>query len=231
MITQFIHVETYGFRSAACKTTINKVINEALRVKANSKHVLSPLEPSFMYGTRESLALVPKALKRLTKASEKKTGKKVRVDAQLLGTAIASFPYTTEQTLEDSKIGALFHQWKHYNLKFAQEEWGNDLFCVLLHMDEAHPHMHIYCMPKLAPNGHIVLTSHPGRNANMENAHEDKARQRVLYIQALKAFQMRYHLSVGLPLGWTIKGEQPRKRLTNKQMRATQTPTFKPKMM
>lgn len=211
MRAQFYRIESYGLSSPGKKSTIRQIVAEAMRKPYACKHVSNPSIPTVLYGY--NLLNTAKTILKIKKEYEKTATRKLLPNAQLLVGAIASYPHTVEELLQDPLEYHRYLFWRKLNIEFAKTEYGDHLHGVIEHMDEGHPHLHIWAKAQVI-NGKLTLGScHPGQLA--ERGKEPK--QRIpAYKEAMKALQNRYWLAVGKIFGMLRLSVTPSKRLSFK---------------
>jgi hypothetical protein len=83
-------------------------------------------------------------------------GRKFRVDAPIIAGCIVSYPIPVEKVLADEQESAFLEKWIAEVHEWAKKEFGeSNMDCVVLHMDETSPHLHIILLrpePHLHPN-------------------------------------------------------------------------------
>lgn len=220
---QFAHVETYsrsGGRSG--KLNVAEILAEARRLPEASLHVENPKNPVPVFGCDfdELLyrhdTLIEQAQETL--ANGKKRA--VRKDTGSLFTCILSHPATPEECRNDPAVKAIVEAWAKDSVKWLRhdlEARGGTLETVIMHIDEAHVHLHAY---GLHPSGHadrlhpgkvfkkraVEATIADGQDKKIANVIGDKA-----YVQAMRAWQDSYSEKVGLPHGLTRLGPARRR--------------------
>jgi hypothetical protein len=206
---QFMHIELFAeqvsnkARSRRNETTKNgkrknstksllsvrQVIAEAKRETGNYPHVIHPQAPQHIFGFSlddvEMLAYQSKVNKTDSQ------GRKIRSDTPILLAGIASYPRSQyEENVND------FDDWLTNNIYWLQNEFGENLKNITLHLDEAHPHIHFYAT---SPTGR-VKDIHPGHIAestvSREASNINKEKQ-LAYKNAMRDFQDRYYQDVG----------------------------------
>lgn len=220
---QFAHIETYsrsGGRSG--KLNIAEIISEARRSPESSLHVENPKSPVFVYGCdfdelmRRHNTMINQAQETL--ANGKKRA--VRKDTCSLFTCVLSHPATPEECRNDPNVKAAVEAWARDSVKWLRhdlEAGGGTLETVIMHVDEAHVHLHAY---GLHSSGHADRL-HPGKAAKkqavetaIENGQEKKAANAVgdkAYVEAMREWQDSYSEKVGLPHGLTRLGPARRR--------------------
>ena len=220
---QFAHVETYsrsGGRSG--KLNVAEILAEARRSPEASLHVENPKNPIPVFGCdldellRRHDTMIEQAQETLA------TGKKraVRKDTGSLFTCILSHPAMPEECRNNPNIKVAVEAWVKDSVKWLRhdlEARGGTLETVIMHIDEAHVHLHAY---GLHPSGHADRL-HPGKvfkkraveaavadgqEKKIANAMGDKA-----YVEAMRTWQDSYSTAVGLPHGLTRLGPARRR--------------------
>ena len=203
---QFIHIEGYArtggkTKEGGKKKSIRQITNEVERVPGNTPHIEKPEPPKLIYGC------APGELEQLAEdwASESKDaqGRKIRKDGLILLAGVASLSREDEQNFDD---------FAQATLVFLLEKYGDRLKSVVVHNDEAHPHLHFYVLPKV---GEKFEDIHPGFKASKTAKTECrlKGEQNQEYKQAMRVFQDEFSQKVAMSFGLTRRGPG-RRRLT-----------------
>lgn len=208
---QFTHLEGYALSASTkrpknkktgeaigtSKSNVGEIVAELLRDEGHCDHVENPSPPIFHYGSEAGMrGLQTKIEKRVAdwSAKLKAEGKKaLRKDTQVLFTQIVSYP----------KGEPGYAEWRALNIAEAKAKYGDDLEAIAEHLDEDHPHLHIYV---LMPEGESpdVKRMHPGHVAAA--GAEDPKAQRRAYTKGMRAFQDDYYEKVGRYCGMTRIG-------------------------
>jgi hypothetical protein len=119
---------------------------------------------------------------------------------------------------------AQWEQFKAKSLDWLKEKYGDNLRCVIAHeKDEAHPHLHFYCVAKI---GQSFDDLHEGKRAQKElkkkNPQATKQEQNIAFAEAMRATQDDFSNRVGQRFGLARIGPG-RRRLTRAQWQAEQT--------
>lgn len=186
-LSQFIRVESYG-RSSPKKAkagfcqNIQDVINEASREIDSIPHVSNPLPPVLLHG--RPLDQVVGACETWAASMTDAKGRALRKDALCLLAGVVSAP-------------AGFQDWPAFrdeSIAFLQKKYGDDLECVVEHIDEDQPHIHFYVIPR---PGQRFETVHEGRAASdAVKGEKMRASKEVAYNAAMVGFQDRFHADV-----------------------------------
>lgn len=222
---QFAHLETYsrsGGRSG--KLNVAEIIAEARRSPEASLHVENPKNPVPVFGCdfdellRRHDTMIEQAQETL--ANGKKRA--IRKDTGSLFTCVLSHPATPDECRDDVAVKVAVEAWAKDSVKWLRhdlETRGGTLETVIMHVDEAHVHLHAY---GLHLSGHADRL-HPGKvskkravEAAVADGQEKKTANAIgdkAYVQAMRTWQDSYSEKVGLPHGLTRLGPA-RRRLT-----------------
>lgn len=230
---QFLHVEAYGREESKkqktqCKKNsdgtytskevgkdkrgnVRWVIAEAKREQNSCHHIDSPQPPTVLLG---DLDQVEQEATRWAEESTDAKGRKLRKDAHCLLAGVISLPRDEE---------AKWEQFKAKSLDWLKEKYGDNLRCVIAHeKDEAHPHLHFYCVAK---KGQKFEDLHEGKRAQKElkkkNPQASKQEQNIAFAEAMRATQDDFANRVGQRFGLARIGPG-RRRLTRAQWQAEQ---------
>lgn len=229
---QFFHVETYGREESKkgrtkCKKNsdgtytskevakekrgnVRWVIAEAKREQDSCYHIENPQPPTVLLG---DLDQVEQEATRWAEESTDAKGRKLRKDAHCLLAGVISLPREQEENWE---------QFRAKSLDWLKEKYGDNLRCVVEHQDEAHPHLHFYCVAK---KGQSFDDLHEGKRAQKEvkqkNPEATKEEQNIAFSKAMEATQDDFNYRVGQRFGLARLGPG-RRRLTRAQWQAEQ---------
>lgn len=214
---QFIHIETYALKASSkvkptskkqgsgkIKYSASHIIDEALREVKACPHVDNPMPPKFVLGSEDDMRnLIPRINDAVSKFKNP-DGRKLRSDAHVLLAGVASYPREAEQDNPEA-----YQKWKSSTVDFLKSKYGDKLSVVLEHQDEAHPHLHFYCIDEQSPN---VKMLHDGYAAASKHPQLSKE-SGLAYKAAMREFQNAYYQDVGVSTGLTRMGPG-RKRLS-----------------
>ncbi|WP_181898440.1 plasmid recombination protein [Alteromonas aestuariivivens] len=190
MISQFIHLEEYGYVHLSNKRpSIFNILKEAGREPNYCKHVKNARRPVILEGM--SPECIDEELRELVR-NIKHNGRKIRKDSKVVIGGVASFPVRTNSI--NSK-GELI-DWCSDTLIFLKKEFGKSFKSAVLHMDEEYPHIHFYCYCEdtLRLDGF-----HP---AYLEKKKEKvKRKKKQAFKKGLCLFLDRYHSDVSSSFG------------------------------
>lgn len=228
---QFVHMAAYGRSVSKCKKTstwsAKQVVAEAEREPDACPHVAHPKPPEVVYGCRPSEVL--EEIDRQCEGAKDAGGRKLRADANVLATAVMSYPVPMAELEADPAKMEAYRAWKADALDWIKSEWGDRLLSVVEHTDEAYGHLHCYGVPERSAEGRMELGAlHPGLTAKAE-ARRSKVpagQENEAYKAAMKGVQDRYWEKVGLRHGQARLGPGGR-RLTRAEWKAEQSAVSK----
>lgn len=215
-------METYSRKPDSKGLSVGHVLDEAERVPHASVHVESPLPPELVFGMPldELRAFHDERAANATSMDVKGKARKARVDQHTLCTVIASHPGGSPDEIA---------KWEGLTVAWLQETYGERLTSVVRHVDESHPHLHIYLLPDdpsmkargmhpgvLAKTEVNAAALSAGDDAKTANRKGDQA-----YKAAMRTWQDSYWHAVGLPCGLARIGPG-RRRLTRAGWKAEQ---------
>ena len=230
---QFFHVEAYAREESTKGRTQTKknsdgtfsskevakekrgnvrwVIAEAKREQDSCYHLDSPQPPTVLLG---NLDQVEQEATAWAEESTDAKGRKLRKDAHCLLAGVISLPRDEE---------AQWEQFKAKAMDWLKEKYGDNLRCVIAHeKDEAHPHLHFYCVAK---KGQSFDDLHEGKRAQKElkkkNPQATKQEQNIAFAEAMRATQDDFSNRVGQRFGLARLGPG-RRRLTRAAWQAEQ---------
>lgn len=215
---QFIHIETYGKKSAKKKekgnhssdvrqTNVSGVLSEARRDDGFTSHIDHVEAPDVLYGCSidELELLVDEYHQNSYTVDKNGKEKKLRSDASVILAGVVSIKRDDIDVWED---------YKKDTLKFLKDKYGDNLKCVIEHKDEKHPHIHFYVVANVGEN---LNDFHDGKLAVSKLSKEEKKNQKTVYVKAMTKFQDDFYNSVSKKYGFDRLGEKPRKRMHRKE--------------
>ncbi|WP_146097123.1 hypothetical protein [Brucella oryzae] len=144
----------------------------------------------------------------------------VRKDTCSLFTCVLSHPATPDECRNDPDVKSAVESWAKDSVKWLRrdlEARGGKLETVIMHLDEAHVHLHCY---GLHSSGHADRL-HPGKAAKkvaveaaVADGQEKKAANAMgdkSYVEAMREWQNSYSENVGLLHGLTRLGPARRR--------------------
>lgn len=215
---QFIHVDSYGREgSVQSKTSTDKsgksvttttkamsardILAEQWREDGACPHIKNPRKPGLLYGI--SPLEVLKIIDDWAENTKDAQGRKLRKDGHCVLIGVASLP----RNMEDN-----FPEFAEDTLLWLKEKYGDRLKSVVVHDDEAHPHLHFSVVPNI---GEKFEDIHDGFKASKQAKAEGKKKgeQNLSYITAMRNFQDEFSTKVAMTHGLTRIGPG-RRRLT-----------------
>lgn len=223
--SQLVHAETYaairrGKRPGACG-----LVNEGLRI-SGIKHVKNPMVPKSRFCPSTPLLALPALIEKMKRQEARRTGRRIRKDAQLVAGYIASYPDSMAELRADPNKFGRYQQWLDLAYAFVERRHGADQPWDFLHEDEAHPHLHWLLGPYVDPKwGLTIGHRHPGyaasrmkrevlveANGGTEHGLRAATFCNDAYKAAMQAYDDDFYESVSKPMGMDRKGEFPRER-------------------
>lgn len=212
---QFIHVETYArvgakkTKSAEKKRSAAEILAEQWRDEGACPHIENPRNPGLLYGVKPSEVLT--LMNEWADQAKDAQGRKLRKDGHCILIGVASLP----RVMEDE-----FPQFAEDTLEWLKAKYGDRLKSVVVHDDEAHPHLHFSVIPRM---GEKFEDIHDGFKASKQANAEGKKKgeQNLAYITAMRELQDDFGRGVAMKHGLTRLGPGKR-RLTRAQWNAEQ---------
>ena len=221
---QFIHVDSYGREgSSQTKTSIDKhgktvttttksrsakeILAEQWRENGACPHIKNPSNPGLLFGVEPSKVLI--IMNEWADQAKDAQGRKLRKDGHCVLIGVASLP----REMEDN-----FPEFAEDTLDWLKEKYGDRLKSVVVHNDEAHPHLHFSVVPNI---GEKFEDIHDGFKASKQAKAEGKKKgeQNFSYISAMRSYQDEFSKKVAMSHGLTRIGPG-RRRLTRAQWQA-----------
>ena len=221
---QFIHVDSYGREgSTQTKTSMDKhgakvttttksrsasdILNEQWRVDGACPHIENPRKPGLLYGV-EAEEVLP-IMNQWADQAKDAQGRKLRKDGHCILIGVASLP----RSMEDN-----FPEFAEDTLIWLKEKYGDRLKSVVVHDDEAHPHLHFSVVPNIGENFEDI---HDGFKASKKAKTDGKLKsdQNYAYKEAMRNYQDEFSKNVAMAHGLTRIGPG-RRRLTRSQWHA-----------
>jgi hypothetical protein len=165
MGAQFIRIECYSRKADKGGRTVGFVLGEARREPSASTHVENPGVPVVVFG-KDPAAIEAEHDHAVEAARETNSAgktRRIRVDQHTLLTAVASHPALVVDMKNEEKQLEV-ESWIKNTVSWMQQKWGDDLKGVVLHLDEAHPHLHAFIIPENLKAREL----HPGVTAKRE---------------------------------------------------------------
>lgn len=210
---QFVHVNAYSDARPAARTrggkltgtserkwNVSDVLAEADRDPAACRHVEHPEPPNWLHGTRQAVEAAGAAWRAGTQRESKKGPRAVRSDSPWLAAGVVSLPHERR------------HEWTAFRddvLTHLEAKYGQRLVAVVEHLDEEHPHLHFYAVPRPGEDFGAV---HEGYAAKTAARTAGESGTGLAFVAAMKSFQDAFHDVVGRPWGLARVGPR-RERL------------------
>lgn len=201
MAYQFGHVGWAARSRTAKKTTTRQnsmttrasgwsaadLAGEAMRLPGHCDHVAEPLPPRVLFGV-DPIQAAAEAEAWGDQAKES-SGRALRRNAPVMAAGVVSFP---RERLDD------WPAFRDATVEALKDKYGDRLRSVVEHLDEAHPHLHFYVVPK---PGEAFGEVHEGYKASREARKEPGNKIREAYTSAMKGWQDWLHGAVGQRFG------------------------------
>lgn len=219
MAYQFIHYEKYKL------TDLEGIIGEVTRAEKYSPHVENPKDCIEMYGSikafKERLEReVPSFRRQVLKANRygsKLVDEKLKSNANVFLCGVASFHIRNEDITKENF--ATFEQWVNCTKKFLKDKYGDQLQCIVGHLDEEYPHLHFYVIPTDYDMSNACPYDKALKDFNASKDKDSKAPdtgKKLAAVEALKKYQDDYFEQVGFYVGQARMGPR-RRRLTRQE--------------
>lgn len=228
---QILCIDKYGGRPKLAKredgTPFTKrsftgVLMEGGREIGHAPHVLSPCEPTLLYG------IAPKELAdqlaRDFKKARDKRGQRLHPDTLILLAGFASYPIPPAEMWGIPGAEATYFHWEESFLDFLKSKWSNRLQSAVRHGDEERLHVHFYVTPDLLGGETNLHALHPGLSAVAvaapKNARTKEAikLRRNAWTPALRGLLDEFYEQVSVKFGHARIGLDPRERSSQRQM-------------
>lgn len=167
--------------STARKWSASDVLDEAARELKACKHVSKPMEPMWFVGCRAEIEQAGQAWKAVTRYGSRA----VRSDSPWLAAGIVSLPR--------SRISE-WPKFRDDSITYLKKKYGGRLIGVCEHLDEPHPHLHFYGVPRPGENFGVV---HEGFAAKTNARRSGLQKIGTAFVNAMKQLQDEFHAQVG----------------------------------
>lgn len=189
------------------------ILAEADRKKGHCYHVEDPQPPTLIYGyplsqVEEHAEYWAKhqGIKVTLKTGETVT-RKMRSDAPILASGVISLP---RDRIDE------WPAFRDHAIKELKKKYGERLVSAVEHLDESHPHMHFYLVPKIDED---FGTVHPGYAASRTARKSEGNLIRTAYNDAMREWQDWVQETIGAPFGLARIGPR-RARMNNAEWKA-----------
>ena len=129
-----------------------------------------------------------------------------RDDANIMLAGVFSYPDATAKRGDPG-----LEKWLDLSMKFIASEYGDQLHTAVLHLDESHPHVHFYVIPR----DYEMAAACRGDRASKETGKKLEAKK------AMQSYQDDYFSQVSVQCGHTRLGPR-RQRLTRAEWKGQQ---------
>ncbi len=193
---QFAHVDFFSAKGATKRNgftgshgtqrgrgwSVSDILAELDRKKGHCGHVQHPAPPRYFVGgvaDVEAAATAWSASQSIeVRLKSGKIGKrKMRSDAPSVAAGVISFPKDREQEWPEFRTNAIDQ---------LKSRYGDRLRCVAEHLEEAHPHLHFYLVPRPGESFGVV---HDGYAASREARKQPGNKIRSAFQSAMKGWQ------------------------------------------
>lgn len=219
---------------------VREMLGEAFREDGNMPHVENPRQPIKLFGKSRD-EILAEVIENHSKAVDS-GGRRLRRDAQIVYSAVASYPVvmrelTCQRSIEELESfldprkpnpetvpdeWATLWRWIHDTGDYEARRTKGRLQAVLLHIDESGgPHLHMISTPQLTADGQYNLDAlHPGLAARNEYKRVQSAKGRAprmtqankAYSDAMERLLDDYHAKVGVRYEHLRANPDPKKR-------------------
>ena len=223
---QFIHYDGYGREGSTQTKTVTKkngdkitttkkvrslreILEEQQRVEEACPHIAEPRKPGVLFGVPPLEVL--KIAEDWAETATDARGHKLRKDGNVCLVGVISLP----REMEDD-----FPKFAEESLIFLKEKYGDRLKSVIVHDDEAHPHLHFSVVPRVGERFDDIHEGIKAKNQAKKEGQKAGA-QNIAYIEAMRNFQDNFSEKVAMKYGLTRLGPA-RRRLSRGEWKAEQ---------
>lgn len=187
------------------RPSIEDVLTEAMRIPGECPHISDVRQPEVLFGNHPLTLLAE--VNGGAGAARDPIGRKIRKDALLLLTAVATYPDSRAEVEASPTATIECVKWCSKIVEFFHVEFGEHLHSVVKHLDETHIHVHGFVRPLFSAGETNVCQLHPGKCAEKNVAKESDRTGRArkhkyrAYRTAMREFQDRYYQGVSVHFG------------------------------
>lgn len=185
------------------------IASEAMRVEGHCEHVETPEPPRVLYGV-DALKAAEMAAEwgdQATTITSKGKKRALQSNAPVMACGVVSWPRER------------MDEWPAYRdatVEALKEKYGDRLKSVVEHLDERHPHLHFYAVPRPGDDFGVV---HEGYAASREARKTPENKIRTAFRDAMKGWQDWLHAAVGVQFGLERIGPARERREREEQLR------------
>jgi len=185
------------------------IASEAMRIDGHCEHVEHPEPPRVIYGV-DALAAADQAMAwgdQAKTTTGKGTERALQRNAPVMACGVVSWPRERMDewpAYRDATVDAL------------KDRYGDRLRSVVEHLDERHPHVHFYVVPR---PGESFGAVHEGYAASREARKTPENKIRTAYQDAMKRWQDWLHAATGVRFGLERIGPARERRERDEHMR------------
>ena len=227
MAYQFARTSTYSRKGTSKTRSISDVVAELSRADGACPHVAEPRAPVVLAGMDP--ADIPGEIDRRAKDQRRALrgqigrGGGIRRDQHIVEGAVYSHPHTVSDIENDGDAANEYREWRDDTIAWARHEMterGLDVLCVVEHLDEAHPHIHVVAMPRADVSPRLdARDTHPGAVAKRQAEKDGELKPDQHFRAAMRGWQDKYYRDVGAQHGLARIGPK-RRRLTRAEWQA-----------
>lgn len=225
MSAQWMHVETYALaprrrRGEPVRWTVRQVLAEAYREPGACPHVSAPEPPTVLHGDPTGADVIARCGAALDAARDTR-GRRLRSDAPVLMSVVASHPEPLAEVRADPAKRAGVERWEKRVVAWVKARWGQACAAILRHIDEGYWHLHALIVAPVRDARLRMEEIHPGvagRTVAKETRQGARLARRA-FKQGMRILQDDYWREVSAPEGHERVGPR-RLRLTRAEWTA-----------
>lgn len=211
MASQFLHLSGVGLTAShrhPAWHNVGDILAEAARAPGSTGHITRPRMPLLLHGLPPQE--IEASVRTLADQAVDAKGRRIRRDAIVMYSIVASYPVKCSDLSAADR--AEYLSWRQATLDWLNRCFGEQMMSAVEHLDESHPHIHVFVVPNLTGSGQIDHSRHPGYAARMiarSNSANRKEAERG-YRAGMRDFQDAYERNVSSQFGHARIG--PRRR-------------------
>jgi len=214
----FARYETYARKGAhkrwskERRASLFDIHKELMRTPGGHEHINDPKPPVILYGAHpdtvieQAVALASQALA-------------IQINSPVLLAGVMTWPVPREEVEKDEDERRKYLAWREDAVAWSGRLWGDQLQCVVEHVDEPYLHLHFWVLPSLRPDRRLCISDVDfGRRAAkaVKDAGGSGREQKAASSQAMSEFQNNYWRDVGSKHGLARLGPK-RLRFTRQE--------------